>query len=201
MGRQDGSERRDIVLWRRRPGWDDDLQPDQERGHAAQARPARGHVRRAQEEQRTGSQERGRASVGHRRRRSRSDVHHQGELDRQRRDPDDPRRHGARGEGLPRHGDLEPGRVLLRRREPVRRRDGRWSEAVGRTAHDDQGLSVRDAAYEVLDDSRDRGAIQHDARRRSRALHGRGRRAGCTRDVLGPRRGRRGVSSPAARAP
>ncbi len=94
--------------------------------------------------------------------------------------------------GLPRARGLQPGRALLRRRQPVPRGDGRGQQGLGRDPQDGEGVPGRDPAAEVRERAGRGRALRDDARRRPRALLRLRRGAGRGRDVRGPRRGRRG---------
>ncbi len=64
------------------------------------------------------------------------------------------RRRREGGDRLPRARRRQPGRALLRRREPVPRRDGGAAEGVGADPVDGEGLPARLPADEVRDASR-----------------------------------------------
>ena len=66
------------------------------------------------------------------------------------------------------------------------------AEGVGADPLDGEGLPARLPADEVRHRPGRRGPVRNDARRRSRGVSRRRRRAGCRGDVRGPRRGRGG---------
>ncbi len=138
-----------------------------------------------------GAGQRRRRGVGRRRRRAVPDLQDQGQQHRPGRHAHAARRGGAGRARLPRAAHRQPGRSLLRRRQPVPGRHGGGAEAVGSAARDGGAVPGRHPATQVRVGAGGGRAVRHDPGRRARVLPGLHAPAGRRRDVRRSRRGRR----------